>query len=210
MNTKSHVGFWLALFLGMFLLNPLLRNHESMERFVVTEMSLTRSTFGDRTADWLSERASIVYNVYTPAGSVAAATVRGEDMRRTMRVVPGPGVAATKAFNGYVEGLVLNFLVAVHRFFIFLIWFLVLAPVFVASVIDGLVQRAIKRSEFGAIRPAAYSVTSMTVIPMAMAPLIYLALPLPITPLVSPLWALLMIMPLSAMVSNMQPIFGRN
>jgi hypothetical protein len=43
-----------------------------------------------------------------------------------------------------------------------------------------------------------------------MAPLIYLVIPLPISPLVSPLWALVMALPLSAMVSNMQPIFGRN
>ena len=131
-------------------------------------------------------------------------------MKRTERVVPGPGVAITKSYNVYVQGLILNLFVAALRFFIFGVWFLLLIPVFIAAVIDGFVIRAIKRSEFGAIRPAAYSVMSMVVIPMAMAPLMYLVIPMPIPPLSSPLWALLMVLPLSAMVANMQPIFGRN
>ena len=100
--------------------------------------------------------------------------------------------------------------VIVLRLFIFLLWAVILLPVFIAAIIDGFVQRAIKRAEFGAIRPAAYTLLSMVVIPLAMAPLIYLVIPLPISPLVSPLWALVMALPLSAMVSNMQPIFGRN
>lgn len=209
MNTKAHVGFWLAVFLTLFLLNPLFRDGPSMERFLTMEMQLTRNTFGDRTADWLQEKASLVFGVYTPAGTVGEAAIRGKDMELTKRVVPGPGVAITHAFNSYVEGLVLNFFVVTLRFFIFGLWFLILLPVFVAAVIDGFVQRAIKRDEFGAIRPAAYSLTSMIVIPLAMAPIVYLSVPVPISPLVSPLWALLMALPLSSMVSNSQPIFGR-
>lgn len=209
MNTKAHVGFWLAVFLGLFLLNPLFRDGPAMERFLTMEMQMTRNTFGDRTTDWLQEKASVVFGVYTPAGTVGDAAIRGKDMALTKRVVSGPGVAITHAFNSYVEGLVLNFFVVTLRFFIFALWFLILLPVFVAAVIDGFVQRAIKRDEFGAIRPAAYSLTSMIVIPLAMAPIVYLSVPVPISPLVSPLWALLMALPLSSMVSNSQPIFGR-
>jgi hypothetical protein len=209
MNTKAHVGFWMSVFLILFLLNPIFRDGSSMERFLTMEMQLTRNTFGDRTADWLQDKASIVFGVYTPAGTVRDAAVRGKDMELTKRVVPGPGVALTHAFNSYVEGLVLNFFVVTLRLFIFALWFLILLPVFVAAVIDGFVQRAIKRDEFGAIRPAAFSLTSMIVIPLAMAPIVYLSLPVPVSPLVSPLWALLMALPLSSMVSNSQPIFGR-
>lgn len=210
MNTQNHVGFWLAVFLALFLLNPLVRDGDAMERFVVRELQMTRDTFGDKTADWLEGKAGVIYGLYMPAETVSDSQIRGKDMDLTRRLVGGPGVAITKSFNSYVQGLVLNFYIAALRFFIFGVWFLVLLPVFFAAVIDGFVQRAIKRSEFGAIRPAAYSLTSMVVIPMAMAPLVYLSLPVPISPLVSPMWALLMILPLSAMVSNSQPIFGRS
>lgn len=187
-----------------------MRNGPSMEQFVTRELQLTKQTFGQRTGNWLEARAGVVYSLYTPAASLRSSAIEGEGMARTKRVVAGPGVAATVAFNSYVHGLVLNVFVAVLRFFIFLVWFAILLPVFVAAVIDGFVQRAIKRAEFGAIRPAANSLSRMLVIPMAMGPLLYLVLPLPISPLISPLWALVMVLPLSAMVSNMQPIFGRN
>ncbi len=210
MNTKSHVGFWIAAFLVLFLTTPIMRNGPSMEAFVVREVELTRATFGERTTNWLQKRASVVFSFYTPASSLSDAQIQGEGMRRTERLVPGPGTSMTKAYNSYVQGLVLNFFVLSLRFFIFLIWFLILVPVLLAAVIDGFVRRAIKRAEFGAIRPAAFSLTSLIVIPMAMAPLIYLVLPMPVSPLISPLWALLMVMPLSTMVANSQPIFGRN
>lgn len=210
MNTKSHVSFWLCAFLVLFFATPVMRNGTSMEAFVTRELQLTRATFGVATSDWLQKRAAVVFSFYTPAGSLADSRIQGEGMKRTERIVPGPGTSMTHAYNSYVQGLILNFFVVSLRFFIFGIWFLVLFPVLVAAVVDGFVQRAIKRSEFGAIRPAAFSLTSMVVIPMAMAPLIYLVLPLPVSPLISPLWALLMVFPLSAMVANSQPIFGRN
>lgn len=210
MNTKSHVGFWITLVLALFFFTPVMRDGPSMRQFAAAELQMTQETFGQGTADWLEKRAAVVFRLYTPSRSLDSARIQGEGMKRTERVVPGPGVAITKSYNVYVQGLILNLFVAALRFFIFGVWFLLLIPVFIAAVIDGFVIRAIKRSEFGAIRPAAYSVMSMVVIPMAMAPLMYLVIPMPIPPLSSPLWALLMALPLSAMVANMQPIFGRN
>jgi hypothetical protein len=210
MNSKSHIGFWFCAFLALFLLTPVMRNGPSMEAFVTRELELTRDTFGADTTEWLRGKASAVYGLYTPAASFADARIQGEGMKRTERLVPGPGAGFTNAYNSYVQGLVLNCFVLSLRFFIFLVWFLVLAPVLIAAIVDGFVQRAIKRAEFGAIRPAAFSLTSLIVIPMAMGPLLYLVLPLPVSPLVSPLWALLMVLPLSALVSNSQPIFGRS
>lgn len=210
MNTKSHIGFWLAIFLALFLLNPLIRSGDSMRVFVSRELAMTESVFGGGSADWMKARASKVFAAFTPADKLTDAVVVGEGMSRTERVVSGPGAAVTRAYNGYVGRLVLNVFIVILRFFNFALWFLLLFPVFLASVVDGMMQRSIKRSEFGAIRPAAYAVTSATVIPLLFAPLVYLTVPMPVTPLVAPIWALLIILPLSAMVSNMQPIFGRN
>ena len=210
MDTKSHVGFWLCVFLVLFLTTPLMRNGTSMEAFVERELALTKMTFGEKTGTRLQKQAEKVFELYLPSGPLSGAIIKGKDMEITKKVVAGPGVGMTILFNSYVEGLVLNLFIVALRFFIFLVWFLVLLPVFIATVIDGFTQRAIKRAEFGAIRPAAYSVMGMIVVPMTMAPLIYLVVPMPVSPLVSPLWALLMVLPLSLMISNMQPIFGKN
>ena len=210
MTTRTHVGFWIAAFFALFFLTPIMRNGPAMEAFVERELALTRQTFGDSTTDKLQAQAQLVYSLYTPAASLADSIVRGKDMDLTRAITADPGVAFTKRFNSYIQGLVLNLFVIVLRFFMFLIWLVILFPIFIASAIDGFVQRAIKRAEFGAIRPAAYTITSIVVVPLAMAPLVYLVLPLPVSPLISPVWALVLILPLSAMVSNMQPIFGRS
>ena len=187
-----------------------MRPGPSMEEFVERELVLTKMTFGEKTGTRLQEQASSVFDVYLPSGVLSGAIIKGKDMELTRQVVAGPGVGMTLMYNSYVQGLVLNLFSVTLRFFIFMVGFLVLLPVFIAAAIDGFSQRAIKRAEFGAIRPAAYSVMSMIVVPMTMAPLIYLVIPMPVSPLVSPLWALLMVLPLSLMVSNMQPLFGRN
>ncbi len=209
MNARHHVGFWICVVLLLFLATPLLREGPALEAFASGELALTRQVFGAATGAWLDRRAGLVYRLYTPAGTVARARIEGEGMARTRRVVPGPGTSMTLTYNSYVQGLVLNLYVACLRALIVLLWLLVLLPVFAAAVIDGFVQRAIKRAEFGAIRPAAFSIASLVVIPLAMAPLLYMVLPIPVTPLVAPLWALALVLPLSWLVSNSQPVFGR-
>jgi hypothetical protein len=209
MNSRRHVGFWICLVLFMFLATPVVRDGQALEAFVSGELALTRQAFGDRTGRWLGERAALVFRLYTPAGAVARARIEGEGMARTQRIVPGPGTSMTLSYNSYVQGLVLNLYVACLRALIVMLWLLLLVPVFGAAVLDGLVQRAIKRAEFGAIRPAAFSIASLVVIPRAMAPLFYLVVPFPVSPLVAPLWALALALPLSWLVSNSQPVFGR-
>lgn len=209
MDTSTHIRFWILMILAAFLLSPLVRDSKSMESYVATELQMTRDTFGNDVADWLENKAGLVYRMM-PSDVLERVQIKGDGMRRTKQVVPGPGVAVTVAFNNYVQGLVTNMFVATLRMFIVMVWLFVLAPVFLASLVDGFSQRAIKRAEFGAIRPAAFALTSIMVVPMAMAPLIYLVTPMTISPLATPMWALLMTLPLALMVSNMQPIFGRN
>lgn len=209
MNTKSHIGFWLSLFVVLFLSTPVMRDGKSMEAFAASELQLSRETFGDDVGNWLERRANVVYTLYTPAATIDRAAVDDKGMQLTRQVMAGPGVGLAKAANSYIKGLVLNCFVVALRLHIFMLWFLLLLPVFIAGAVDGFVKREIKRAEFGAIRPAAYALTSMIVIPLAMAPVIYLVVPAPVSPLISPMWALLMVLPLAGMISNMQPIFGK-
>lgn len=209
MNARQHCGFWICVVLVLFLATPLMRTGQALEAFASSELALSSRVFGQATAAWLGQQAGLVYRLYTPAGAVARARIDGDGMARTQRIVPGPGTSMTLSYNAYVQGLVLNLYLACLRALIVLLWLLVLLPVFGAAIVDGLVQRAIKRAEFGAIRPAAFSVASLAVIPLAMAPLVYLVLPFPVSPLLAPLWALALALPLSWLVANSQPVFGR-
>lgn len=209
MDTSKHIKFWLAVIFAAVFLVPLYRTASDMEDFMRTEIQMTQSVFGVTVTKWLTTKAEIAYRL-SPADKVGMAAVDAKGIERTKKASPGSGEAVVHGFNKYINGLVSQLYVAVMRLFNIMVWLAVLGPVFVAAVIDGFTQRAIKRSEFGAIRPAAFTVTSLMVVPLAMAPLFYMVSPIPISPLATPAWALVMAIPLSLMVSNMQPIFGKN
>lgn len=206
--TSNHVRFWLALIIAVFFLSPGFIDPASMQAFADREMEQTRRVFGNKVADWLGQQASIVYQL-GPADQFAKAGIGEDGVRRTRSVVPQTGEALVSAYNGYFKRLTINAYVSTLRVFILGIWLLLLSPVFIASVIDGLVQRAIKRAEFGSTRPAAFALTSLVVIPLLMAPFLYLVIPVSITPLITPVWTMFTAVPLALMVSNMQPVFGK-
>lgn len=119
------------------------------------------------------------------------------------------GVAMANFFNSYITGIVQQAYVAAMRLAIAMAWIIILGPFLFASAYDGFMQRRIKRSEFGAIRPATFTVAGIFVIPLLFVPLVYLVLPFSLSPLLAPVWALIVSIPLSILVSNMQPLFGR-
>lgn len=212
MKNSQHLGFWFLLaFLG-FMLSPLLRSGESMERFVVGEIEQTRTAMGDRSAELVVGFANGIFES-TPLTAVAIAAKTAkltEDEKRLSSKVAGVGGAVMgNMFNSYMQGLVLQSFIVAMRLAIVLIWLAFLAPLFIAAVYDGLMQRNVKMSEFGSLRPATFTLTGMVVIPVVALPVIYLVLPFTLSPLLAPAWAALVALPLSILVSNSQPIFGR-
>ena len=212
MKNSQHLGFWFLLaFLG-FMLSPLLRSGDSMERFVTSEIEQTRLAMGDRVASWVVGFANGIFeNTPLTAVAIAAKTAKlTDDERRLSSKVAGVGGAVMgNMFNSYMQGLVLQSFIVAMRMAIVFIWLAFLAPLFIASVYDGLMQRNVKMSEFGSLRPATFTLAGMVVIPVIALPLIYLVLPFSLSPLLAPAWAALVALPLSILVANSQPIFGR-
>ena len=61
---------------------------------------------------------------------------------------------------------------------------------------------------FRSIRPATYTLLSFFVIPFALGPLIYLVVPFAISPAYIPVITSVMLLPLSLLLANSQPLFG--
>ncbi len=212
MKNSQHLGFWLAVvFLGFFIA-PLMRSGTSMEAFVIDEVQQTRKALGPRVGDFVVSFANGAFQD-TPLGMVAqtakSAQHTKEEQALSKRVAGPGGELMSSVYNSYLQGLILQSFVVAMRLAIVLIWLIVLAPMLGASVFDGFMQRRIKRAEFGAIRPATFTVAGMFVIPLLALPLVYLVIPFSLSPLLAPLWALIVALPLSLLVSNMQPLFGR-
>jgi hypothetical protein len=212
MKNSQHLGFWFLLAILGFLLSPLLRSGDSMERFVIGEIQQTRAAMGSRASDMVVGFANSIFEG-TPLAVVAGAAKTAKltkAERQLSAKVAGPGGAIMGSmFNSYMQGLVLQSYIVAMRLAIVLIWLVFLSPMFIASVYDGLMQRNVKMSEFGALRPATFTLAGMVVIPVVALPVLYLVLPFSLSPLLAPAWAALVALPLSILVSNSQPIFGR-
>jgi len=211
-KSSQHIGFWLGVIAVGFLLGPVMRSGTSMEQFVKTEIHQTREALGETVAARVVGFASGIF-IGTPLGMISQ-TANGlkhsKEERDLGGRVAGPvGLAMSSMYNSYLQGLMLQAYVMAMRFAIVMVWFVILAPLLFAAVYDGFMQRKIKRAEFGALRPATFALASLLVIPLLVLPLVYLVVPFSISPLLAPAWALIVAIPLSVLISNTQPLFGR-
>ena len=212
MKHTQHLGFWLGAIFIAFLVAPIFRGQADLAAYVYEELSQIRFALGDTVADKVTEFANTVFEE-TPLGLIAqsAAIYAPKEAERNLsNEVAGPlGAIATGWVGGYLEGLMLQSYVLAMRLAIVFVWMVILASMLIAAIFDGYMMRKVKRAEFGMIRPATFSIAAALIIPAMCLPLVYMVLPLPMNPLVAPLWALVVVFPLSMMVANMQPIVGR-
>lgn len=94
------------------------------------------------------------------------------------------------------------------RLMICLSWFALLWPMLLAACWDGVSQRKIKFYSFRSIRPGTHTLLATIVVPFTMLPVLYLVTPFSITPTVVPIVVSLMLIPISLLLANSQPIFG--
>lgn len=212
MKNSQHLGFWFLLAILGFFAGPLLRSGPSMEQYLATEIAQTRMAMGETIGGMVLSFADGIFT-----GSAVASVTSGLESVKHTRAeqelsarVAGPGgQLMSRLYNSYLQGLIMQAYVATMRLAIVLFWTAALLPFFVATVFDGLMLRSIKQAEFGSLRPATFTLAGIVVIPIVCLPALYLTLPFSLSPLLAPVWALIVALPLSLLVSNSQPLFGR-
>ena len=213
MRNQQHLAFWLLLAAVAFFAAPLLRSGPSMENYLRTEIQQTRSAMGPALGNQVLAFADGVFT-QTPLAAAAAQLARAKHTAAEQRLsaaVAGPGGEwMSRLFNSYLQGLIFHSYVVAMRLAIVVFWLLVLAPLLIAAVYDGLMQRAVKQAEFGSLRPATFTLAGLVVIPLLALPVVYLTLPFHLSPLLAPLWAASVALPLAVLVANSQPLFGRH
>ena len=212
MKNSQHLGFWFLLAILGFFAGPLLRSGPSMEAYLTTEIHETRIAMGDTVGGLVLSFADGIFNqtpVAALTSNIAKAKHTEEEQRLSARVAGPGGEIMSKMYNSYLQGLILQAYVAAMRLAIAIFWLAALAPFFAATVFDGLMQRNVKQAEFGSLRPATFTLAGMLVIPILALPVLYLTLPFSLSPLLAPVWAAVVAILLSVLVSNSQPLFGR-
>lgn len=221
MSVATHIRIWVALAALSLFLSPFLRSGESMMKFVQEEVAQTSQVLGPRFGGWVIANVDRLFDSPAVAAMVAVAKrgttsqERQKEIRhgdRDKGLVPlGEGAAAmASAANSFYTGFILACYILCIRLLIVLVWFGLLSPVLAAAITDGFTQRAIRYHEFAMQRPAAFSLMALIVVPVAFGPLLYLTIPMSISPAIVPALVCLACMPLALLIAHAQPVFGRH
>jgi hypothetical protein len=212
MKNSQHLGFWFLVAVAAFFAGPLVRSGASTENYLASEIEETRLALGDTVGRLVVSFADAAFH-RTPVEAAIVAIGKARHTQAQQRLsarAGGPGgEIMSRMYNSYLQGLIMQAYVATMRLAIVLFWLALLAPFFAATVFDGLMQRSVKQAEFGSLRPATFTLAGMLVIPILALPGLYLTLPFSMSPLLAPVWAAVVALPLSLLVSNSQPLFGR-
>lgn len=214
MSINSHIRLWVVLFLFSLCLNPFLRRGDTMADFVAQEVHITKSALGERWAGLIIAQADVLFRE-SPVNLAVRVAEKGvysndrQDKYKLFGSQSGAGGMLFGVMNGIFTGFIQSLYVVCLRLLIVLSWFLLLVPVMLAAVYDGYTQRVIKSYSFGSIRPATFSLMLWIVMPMIFAPLFYLSAPLNINPAIVPMWVCVALIPISILIANSQPLFGK-
>lgn len=212
MAWKRHILVWLILLLlGAFLV-PALSSSTDIMRRVLRELDLIETVLGKNETAALTRSASDVYNELFVATGLIETTQKALVSKAEQKTSEGIfGMSTTKlsdATNDYILGLSALCFASLVRILIFGTWLPYIAPFFIAVIADGYVRRQIKMVSFGYTSPVLYSLALHSMIVMVFLPILYLIVPVPLSPILIPFWALFAAVPVMTMISNTQRLGG--
>jgi len=206
-----HIGLWLILLAVATLLAPAVLPAQGVAGRVNSELSMVVSALGASQAKQIVDAANRQYEaLFVENGwvrSAAAAYVEDPAVPHADRFMPWVR-RLTSATNGYLLSLAGIGYAMLVRLNILAVLMPYVVPFLLAAMIDGAVRRRIKLMSFGFVSPVALSVALHSVVALAFLPLLYVILPLPVSPLVVPFWAIATAMSLMLLAANIQRIRG--
>ncbi len=207
---QKHIVIWLILIVVCILALPAISTPTDIMGRVVRELGMIQTVFGKAETSRLTSRATAIYNtVFVETGLVGAtkkAMVSEEEKQASQPVFGNSVRGVSERTNDYVLGVSALAYAALVRLVIFMAWIPYIAPFFVAVVVDGLVIRKVKFATFGYSSPIRFAISAHSMIVVGLLPVLYLVVPLPVTPLFLPFWLLLSAVPIMTLLSNTQRI----
>lgn len=204
MTLGRHFLIWFLILILQFLVVMVMVSPEEIyhnikeERVLIDQVmgkDMTRHIIEDSN-NWMSagfEDTGVVaftYNVVTPGGF------------ETMHDLNDDGIF------GSLQEMMKTFWATVYQTFqrllIIIYWIPYLSVLIFPAIVDGFVKRRIKVHEAGWCSPVRYHASLHGLVALFFIPLIYLSLPVPLSPWAIPIWMALSALMVSFFVSNIQ------
>ena len=205
-----HSLLWVMLIAFCFLGLPAISTPTDIMNRVVRELTLIEQSLGKAETSKVTKSATAFYNaVFIGTGAEKTSTkfvVSEEEKENTVPLFGNSVRALSSKTNDYVRGFSSLCFAVFVRVAIILSWLPYIAPFLLAAITDAAVTRKIKFESFGYSSPIKFAAAAHSMIVVVFLPLLYLVVPLPITPLFVPFWALISAIPIMLLVANTQRV----
>lgn len=205
MNIFAHLRIWLTIMMLLIIALPALVSSERISMRVNEEVEAASEVFGEERTNRIVERANDAWRAVVSETGLqrqVATTSSHEGATTPLATSNRVKRSVQAATAGYLEALVAEIYAVFLRGAILLEWLTLLGVFLVAVCVDGHARRRIKISTGGLSSPVKFSWASHTMIASALSPLFYILIPVKVSALFMPWWALLMAVPLSMAIAN--------
>ncbi len=180
-----------------------------LETSIRKERVMVNNWLGPTTTQALIERTNTLYKaMFVETGLVRASYryyIPTEDERKHSL---GMQTLGQRYFFPYVKTRIDVMWSAIYqsiqRMILLWLWMPYMLPLFVPAFIDGWQRRAIKKVTYGYASPVRYQTAFMLIVLLLAAIPFYLALPVAVTPLIVPAWAMALSGAVMLLSSNLQ------
>lgn len=208
MHTGFHIKFWLVAFCVALFAGPLFITPGHQLSRIESEVNSALDIFGMQTASEIVESSKSAYNsFFVSSGLLAFAddnlTVDQENMASSSRLFGG-FTRVAQSTNDWLLSTTYAFYGLFIRLGIMWQWCFYMLPLFIGAIVEGMVRRKIKYAGFGFSPPIAYTGALHGIIALLGLPLIYLLIPLPVTPYFMPFWTLILAIAVLGFMENFQ------
>ena len=205
-----HSLLWIMLIAFCFLGLPVISTPNDIMGRVVRELSMIEAALGKAETNKVTRTATGTYNaIFVDTGFVRAAgkaVVSEEEKEQTTPLFGNAVSSMADKTNDYIKGFSALCYASLVRIAIFLSWLPYIAPFLLAATMDAAISRKVKFESFGFSSPIKFAAAAHMLIVVVFLPLLYLVVPLPITPLFVPFWALISAVPIVMLVANTQRV----
>lgn len=208
MHTNLHIKFWVIAFCVAIFAGPLFISPAHQLSRIEREVTSASDVFGYDTATSIVQSSKDAYSVlFIESGILSFADdslrVSSDDLETSSRIFGGFTKIA-QSTNDWLLSSTYAFYGLFIRLGIMWQWCIYMLPLFIAAIVEGMVRRKIKYAGFGFSPPIAYTGALHGIIALLGIPLIYLLIPLPVTPYFMPVWTLILAISLLAFLENFQ------
>lgn len=207
---QKHSLLWIILIAVCILGMPAISSPKDIMNRVIHELGMIEQVLGKAETTRVTTSATTIYNaLFVETGFVGAtkkAMVTEEEKLHSESMFGQSVRGISDQTNNYLLGFSALCFASLVRIVIFIAWLPYMAPFFLAAILDAAVSRRIKFFSFGYSSPIKFSAASHMLIVIVFLPILYLVLPMPVTPLFIPFWALISAIPVMTVISNMQRV----